>query len=131
MLIAVAAGSVSGAETVPESYEESRSLWIIETEDGSVLKCYEAQGDPGLFFAERTVAHACEAIACGRFHTPEAFEYLAGNCITRYYAAGLPVQEAAMASDRGVLPLLTDYEGGNGCGSHQDDSCEEGHSEHF
>ena len=125
MLIAVAALEKGADTLVPETYEESRRLCIVETDDGSVIAAYDDPGEGGLFFAQKTAAHACEAIASGRFLTAPAFDLLADACITRYYAAGLPVLEAAAAADRGVLPILTDYEGGRGCGSHETDRCAE------
>ncbi len=125
MLIAVAAADSAERPAVPETFEESRRLYITETEERRLVAVYDDPGKDGLLFAENTIAHDCEAIACGRFLTAPAFERLAGACVTRYLAAGLPLWEAALASDRGHLPLLTDYEGGKGCGSHERDRCAE------
>lgn len=125
MLIAVAASGAGEQAQVPESYEESTALYIVETDDGSVVASYGEPGEGGLSFAERVLEHDCEAVACGRFLTPAAFERLATSSVSRYYAAGLPVREAAQAADRGLLPLLTDHEGGVGCGRHDRDRCAE------
>ena len=125
MLIAVAASGGSSPPVVPERFEESGRLYITETEGERFVAVYDEPGEDGLLFARKTVEHDCEAIACGRFFTAPAFDRLAGACVTRYYAAGLPLWEAALAADRGRLPLLTDYEGGVGCGSHERDRCAE------
>ena len=125
MLIAVAAAGPAEQPRVPETYEESRRLYITETDGERLVAVYEDPGEDGLLFAEKTIEHDCEAIACGRFLTAPAFERIAGASVTRYYAAGLPLWEAACAADRGRLPLLTDYEGGKGCGSHERDRCAE------
>ncbi len=119
MLIAVAATGPADQPRVPESFEESVRLYITETDGESLVAVFEDPGGDGLRFAENTIACNCEAIACGRFLTAAAFDCLADACVTRYYAAGLPLWEAAQAADRGLLPLLTDYEGGSGCGSHE------------
>ena len=125
MLIAVAAVCSAEQPVVPETFEESLWLYITETDGESLVAVYEDPGEGGALFAEKTVEHNCEAISCGRFTTATAFDRLADASVTRYYAAGLPLWEAAVAADRGVLPLLTDYEGGTGCGSHEHDRCAE------
>ena len=130
MLIAVAAAGAAAQPIVPESFEESLRLYIVETDEESVTAVYDDPGDHGLLFAERTAAHGCEAVACGRFRTAPAFDVLADACITRYYAAGLPVLEAALVAERSQLPLLTDYEGGKGCGRHEGDRCAEDRAKH-
>ena len=107
MLIAVAAIGSAVENHVPETFEESRLLYIIETDDGSIAALYKNPGENGLLFAENTIVHNCEAISCGRFLTASAFDLLAGACITRYYAAGLPVQEAALAAEKELLACYT------------------------
>ena len=125
MLIAVAAAGSPEQPMVPETFEESRRLYITETDGEVIVAVYGDPGENGILFAEKTIEHNCEAISCGRFLTAPAFDRLADACITRYDAAGLPLWEAAGAADRGELPLLTDYEGGTGCGSHDRDRCAE------
>ena len=124
MLIAVAANGREAAALVSESYEESRSLLIIETDSDTIEAAYDAQDADGLFFAERTLAHDCEAVVCGTMEKP-GFEAIAANSITRYYGAGLPALEAAHAAEDNHLPLTTDHIGGSGCGSHERDRCQE------
>ena len=125
MLIAVATkGSNSGA-VVPDTFEESTNLLIVETDTDSVITVYNSRGDDGnLYFAKKTVLHDCEAIVCGKIQK-DGFEELASNSVTRYYGSSLPAVEAAKAAEENVLPLITDYEGGTGCGSHEVNMCEE------
>ena len=125
MLIAVAVAEPEEQPSVPETFEESRRLYITETEGNVTIAVYRDPGEDGILFAEKTIEHNCEAISCGRFLTAPAFNRLADACITRYYAAGLCLWEAAGAADRGELPLITDYEGGTGCGNHDRDRCAE------
>lgn len=117
MLIAVSAAGPADCPQVPESFEESLRLYIAETEGERLVAVCEDPGQDGLGFAEKTIEYGCEAIACGRFLTAPAFDRLADACVTRYYAAGLPLWEAAQAAERSLLPLLTAYEGEPGCGS--------------
>ena len=119
MLIAVTAGGKK-SECVPETYEESDSLYIIETETLSVTAQFKATEDHGMLFAEKTAEYRCEAIACGRFTEKSSFEVLADQGITRYYAAGLPILEAAAAAEQSVLPLMTEFEEEKICSHHRD-----------
>ncbi len=120
MLIAVTAGAGEASEYVPETYEESDSLYIIETETASVTAQFMADEGRGMRFAEKTAEYRCEAVACGRFTQKSAFEAFADRGITRYFAAGLPILEAAAASEQSVLPLMTEFEGKKTCSHHRD-----------
>lgn len=124
MLIAVAANGRDAGALIPERFEESRNLLIVETEGDAIEAVYDARDAEGLFFAEQTLYHDCEAIVCGRLEKP-GFEALASNSVTRYYGAGLPAVEAARAARDNLLPLTTDHVGGSGCGSHERDRCQE------
>ncbi len=119
MLIAVALAGSAEEPAVPETFEESLRLCITETEGESLAAVFEDPGEGGMLFAEKTLEYDCEAIACGRFLTAPAFERLAAAGVTRYYAAGLPLWEAAKAAERSLLPILTDHESGTGCGGHE------------
>lgn len=121
MLIAVAANGANSNATVPENYEESSHLLIVETDKNAIITVYTRKDEEGLYFANKTIQHDCEAIACGQMQK-EGFEKIAAASVTRYYASGLPVLEAARGALDNVLPLIVDYEGGTGCD-------ESGHSE--
>ena len=125
MLIAVATNGSNPGAVVPETFEESTNLLIVETDTDSVLTVYNSHSDDGnLYFAKKTILHDCEAIVCGKMQMA-GFEELASNSVTRYYGSGLPAVEAAKAAEQNILPLITDYEGGTGCGSHEVNMCEE------
>ena len=68
-------------------------------------------------FAMEIAASGWEAVVCGPHIGKACFEPIADACVTRYNGAGLPVGDAALAADRGRLPLIPDFEGGTGCGS--------------
>ena len=113
MLIAVTTAGSGLNAVVPESFEQSAELLIIETDSDTVIATYERRDGEGLFFAEQTIAHDCEAIVCGKLQS-RGFEVIASNNITRYYGAGLPAVQAAHAAEDDQLPLTTYPEGGNG-----------------
>ena len=99
MRIAVAAG----AETVPETLEESARLLVVETEGGEILA--RRPGPDSMGFAELALRYGCEAVACGTITDPAAFRRLADSGVTRYCAAGLAPMEAARAAEAGTLPI--------------------------
>lgn len=121
MLIAVAVSAGDLYSVIPETFEESTHLLIIETEKDKAIATYVPRDAEGLFFARQTVLHDCEAIVCGRMQQP-GFEYVASNSITRYYGTGLPALEAAHAAEENLLPFITEYEGGPGCGGDSGDA---------
>ncbi len=62
----------------------------------------------------------CEALLSGVFLDRDAFIAIADYGVTRYNGAGLDVEQAFTAFLDNTLPLITDYEGGSGCGDHDD-----------
>lgn len=115
MKIAVMSNRADLDGIVPDTFEDSPVLLVIETGDGTLAEVYEGQ-DAG-FFAQKIAASGWEAVVCGPHLGKDCFEPIADACVTRYNGAGLPVAAAALAADRGRLPLIPDYEGGTGCGS--------------
>lgn len=124
MLIAAAVDDRALTVVIPEKFEDSTKLYIVETDLDKVLHIYERCDEDGVFFARMAVRHDCEAIVCGKMQRA-AFEVIAENSITRYYGSGLEPLEAAKAAEWNLLPFITDYEGGTGCGSHEVNRCEE------
>lgn len=118
MLIAVAASEMDGRIIVPETFEESERLYIVETEGMKTIALYNRKQDDPCFLARKVVYHKCEAIACGKFTGPEAFDVIADGYITRYNATGIELYEAADAAERGKIPVTTKYEGSTGCDNH-------------
>ncbi len=126
MLIAVMSDKPTLSGTVPERFETSPALLLIET-DGAWL--VEAIADKSAEdFAARIAACGCEAVVCGRHIGKACFDPIADAGVTRYEGSGLNVLEAARAADRGTLPLIPEYEGGPGCSSGSG-SCDCGHDE--
>lgn len=124
MLIAVAANGREANAVIPETFEESSDLLIIETDVPKIVAFYKSRDAENLFFAKQTALHDCEAIVCGRMQKP-GFEAVASRSITRYYGSGLVPVEAARAAEANMLPFITDFVGGKGCGSHEINRCEE------
>ena len=102
MLIAVAAAG----ERVPERFEDSDRLLLIETETGAVT-AETLRGDgPALLLAAAAAESGVEADACGMIEEDEVFEALASIGVTRCFAAGFGAVEAACAAEAGTLPLI-------------------------
>ena len=113
---------------VPDSFEKSQALLMIETADGSLQEAVSGQTPEA--FAERIAASGCEAVVCGPHIGKACFDPIAEACITRTDGAGLEVCTAALRADRGTLPIIPEYEGGPGCGSGTGEcgECEHGHT---
>ena len=101
MIIAVAAG----ADGTGACWEESARLCIVETEGGEILR--ELAGPDPLGFAEAALESGAEATVSGEIRDAAAFEMLAAAGVTRYFAAGLSVMEAARAAEAGTLRIQT------------------------
>ena len=112
---------ISATEAVMVGGPSETPLWAKLIEEQTGLTVTVKHGA----FAGAVAESACEAVVCGHHIGKDCFEPIADACITRYYAAGLCLWEAAGAADRGELPLITDYEGGTGCGNHDRDRCAE------
>ncbi len=126
MLIAVMSDAPALTGVVPERFENSPALLLIETEGGRLVS--EETGDPAEAYAARIAACGCEAVVCGRHIGQKCFDPIADAGVTRYEGGGLNVLDAAIAAERGTLPLIPEYEGGPGCGSGAG-SCDCGHDE--
>ena len=115
MRIAVMSDSSGLSGRVPERFEDSPALLLIETEGGRLLRA-ETGGGPEAY-ARAVAGSGCEAVVCGRHIGQACFDPIADAGVTRYEGSGLNVLEAAEKAERGTLPLIPDYEGGHGCGS--------------
>ena len=122
MRIAVAANGKDLRAMIPERFEESEALIIVETDDFSVVDIFDKRDDNGVFFADKTVEYDCEAIVCGIMQM-EGHEIVAEGCVTRYNGSGHTVEEGAKGALHNTLPYITDYEGGTGCGSQDGGEC--------
>ncbi len=126
MLIAVMSDAPALTGVVPERFENSLALLLIETEGGRLVSA--ETGNPAETYAARIAACGCEAVVCGRHIGQNCFDPIADAGVTRYEGGGLNVLDAAIAAERGTLPLIPEYEGGPGCGSGTG-SCDCGHDE--
>ena len=115
MKIAVMSDRADLNGVVPDSFEQSPVLLLIETDDGTLAEVFEGQSAEA--YAQKIAEAGWEAVVCGPHIGRDCFEPIAAACVTRYNGAGLPVGRAALAADRGTLPLIPDFEGGTGCGS--------------
>ncbi len=88
MKIAIAANGATMEDLVPDTFEESAFILIVETDDGSydAFRNPEEQGSAGLALTREVVKHDCEAVICGSIEK-EAFEELAEAQVTRYMGA--------------------------------------------
>ena len=130
MKIAVMSDGAALSSRVPDCFETSPALLVVETDDQSL--CESVQGQPPEELAQAVVRSGCEAVVCGPHIGKACFEPIADACITRYNGEGLDVLTAALRADRGTLPIIPEYEGGPGCGSGGGEcgECEDGHHHH-
>lgn len=124
MLIAVMSTLPSGEGVVPDTFETSPALLMVETDDGSIRSVVMSSKPKD--YVDRIVKLWPEAIVCGPHIGKDSFEPIADASITRYDGTGLNVLQAAMKADRGLLPIIPDYEGGTGC-SGGTGECGDGH----
>ncbi len=115
MLIAVMSDTPSLSGIVPDRFETSPALLLIETEGALLVEA--ASGQQAEAYAARIAGCGCEAVVCSRHIGQSCFDPIADAGVTRYEGSGLNVLDAAVKAERGTLPLIPDYEGGRGCGS--------------
>ena len=102
---------------IPEKFEDSKGLLVVETDTMEPI-AYLTEDWPTAMDDL-----LCEAVICGKMYDPILFENIAMRCITRYFAGGLTGTEAIQCMLNYELPIIRDYEGGPGCAS---DGHEEG-----
>lgn len=112
--VAVRENNVSGR--IPDTYDDAAGLLIISVEENSHVVAY-IEND---FVRNINEEWHCEALLSGPFLNKDDFISIADYGVTRYNGAGMTVEEAFTAFLDGALPLITDYEGGTGCGDHDD-----------
>ena len=126
MLIAVMSDQAGLSGRVPDRFETSPALLLIETNDGRLMQAFS--GESAADYAARIAACGCEAVVCGSHIGKDCFDPIADAGVTRYDGGGLDVLAAARAADRGTLPLIPEYEGGPGCSSGTG-NCDCGHGD--
>ncbi len=126
MMIAVMSDRADFSGRVPDCFETSPVLLLIETDDGRLVQSFS--GESAADYADRIAGCGCEAVVCGVHIGKACFDPIADAGVTRYEGGGLDVLAAARGADRGTLPLIPEYEGGPGCASGTGD-CDCGHDE--
>ena len=97
---------------IPEKFEDSKGILVVETDTMEPL-AYLTEDWPS-----EMDKRGCEAVICGQMYDPILFEAIALRCISRYNGGGLTGAEAIQAMLDYKLDLITDYVGGSGCASH-------------
>lgn len=124
MKIAVAADTKEMTAVIPEIFDDAKGLLIIETDDMEIVDYVTDK------WLANMMKYDCEVLICGDMYDPPLFEAIAGAGITRYYGGGLSAGDATEKMMRYEIPLITDYVGGHGCGSHGDPAnCAQHHHE--
>jgi predicted Fe-Mo cluster-binding NifX family protein len=128
MYIAVAAEGKSLRSKVSNEFSSCKYLLIVNM-DSMEIDAVANSGDlKGKYLASKAVANNCEAVITGKL-TPEAFDIIADDDITRYDGRGYIVQDALSRMDRNALKLIRNVEGTDECESkHTENSCD-GHHE--
>ena len=123
MKIAVLADRASLDAIVPDTFETSPALLVVESDTNEI--CDSVAGPDVPAYIKKILEYDCEAVVCGPHITKESFNPIANASITRYDGAGYVVSEAVRLSVYNRIPIIPDFEGGTGCdsGTH---SCEEG-----
>ncbi len=105
MLIAAAARGAELKAVIPEKYEDSTHLLIVETDTMELTAVYEKQDENGLCFVQPIADVWCEAIVCGKI-PQEIFAEIADLGVSRYKGAGLSVLEGVKGAEDNSLPLM-------------------------
>ncbi len=113
--------------TVPDTFETSPYMVIWDTDkSGGVAEVYPLSTPAE--YARILKEQDCEAVVCGEHIGKEAFNAIAGACITRFKGTGQRIYDAVRGAFFNTLPIIPEYEGGPGCTSGHG-SCEDGHCE--
>lgn len=105
MLIAATAKGSGLDAIIPENYEDSSHLLIIETDSMEIVACHEKSDALGESFVAPMADSWCEAIACGKIPR-EIFGMIADAGISRYRAGGLSVLDGVHGAEDNSLPLM-------------------------
>jgi predicted Fe-Mo cluster-binding NifX family protein len=79
--------------------------------------------------ARTVLKHRCEAVITGKL-SPEAFDLLADDGVTRYIAQGMTARAALAAMDRRELELMRNADGSTECKVDHHDGEEHQHDTH-
>lgn len=115
MLIAVMSDGPLPDGIVPDTFENSPCLilWETDTDTPAEIVC----GKTPEAYAAYIAQSGAEAVVCGPHIGKECFNPIADACVSRYDSTGMPIPQAAKAALHNAIPMITEYEGGPGCGS--------------
>ena len=105
MLIAAAALGESLDAMIPEKYEDSSHLLMVETDTMEILHCCEKTDESGACFLEPIEKLWCEAIVCGKI-PQEIFKKIADLGVSHYRGPGLSAAEGIRGAEDNSLPLM-------------------------
>ena len=126
MLIAVMSDRAEMGGCVPDCFETSPALLLVETDGDRLIRAFS--GASAAEYTQKIVESGCEAVVCGCHIGKDCFDPIADACVTRYDGGGLDVLDAAHGAERGTLPIIPEYEGGPGCSSGTG-NCDCGHDD--
>lgn len=105
MLIAAAAKGPGLDAPIPEKYEDSSHLLIVETDTMEIVELHEKQDESGACFVSPLADSWCEAIVCGKIPR-EIFTKIADLGVSRYRGAGLSAEEGLKGAEDNSLPMM-------------------------
>lgn len=107
MKIAIAANGSTLEASIPDTFEESSFLLIVETDDGSyeAFKNPQSKGSAGLAMIKEIIKHDCEALISGTIEK-QAFDKLMVAQVTRYMGAQHKAADALHLMDAYQLDFI-------------------------
>ena len=105
MLIAAAAMGPGLEALIPEKYEDSSHLLIVETDSMEIVSVHEKQDSLGECFVSPLADSWCEAIVCGKIPR-EIFTKIADLGVSRYKGAGLSAEAGLKGAEDNSLPMM-------------------------
>lgn len=114
MLISLAVSAATPQAPVSEHLEQAKYLFIVEADNNQVVRVLECPAEAAdIFCARTTIDQGCEAIICGDMSLA-AYNLLADNLVTRYYAWGAGAsQSVALMKDNRLQLIRESREGGH------------------
>ena len=117
MNIAVMTDNPGMSGMISETFSVAAYLQIIDNESGKIITSYIRDKLTDSDLANKIVENDCEAVICGPIEQ-DAFVIIADEgCVTRYDGRGLRAGVALNRMNEYALTMITDFIGGEGCGS--------------
>lgn len=127
MNIAVACDGKSLSDRVSDHFGSCRYLLIVDMDTMSVKAIENTFDSKGTELARIVNEHSCEAVITGEL-TPEAFDILADEYVTRYRGGGMSADKALKGMERQELRMIKNADGTDGCKvshGHGENSCKD------